>query len=258
MDIYTKLKTKSNNEIYINRYIKFIDKVKNSGNIQHHILPKAKDMWPEFIDLNENSWNECKLGHREHFIAHWMLWKILGGSQTHAFFAMKNKDNQHINSKTYQLLKENISHSNETCEKISNRIKELHKTKSVGMYGKKQSDSQKQKVSKKLSGVKKTKEHVENFRKSLLNTIHADGYTHPNTGLVRSAETRKKISQNHHDVSGKNNPMYGRKRTTEEKKKLSIAAKNRQKMKCIHCGKLLDPSNHKRWHGDNCKRNVTN
>ena len=25
------------------------------------------------------------------------------------------------------------------------------------------------------------------------------------------------------------------------------------KITCIHCGKLSDASNHKRWHGDNCK-----
>jgi hypothetical protein len=28
---------------------------------------------------------------------------------------------------------------------------------------------------------------------------------------------------------------------------------NRKKITCEYCGKTLDVSNHKRWHGDNCK-----
>lgn len=38
-----------------------------------------------------------------------------------------------------------------------------------------------------------------------------------------SEETRKKISKNHADVSGKNNPMWGRHRTEEEKEKIGKA-----------------------------------
>lgn len=25
---------------------------------------------------------------------------------------------------------------------------------------------------------------------------------------------------------------------------------------CVHCNKLLDPCNYKRWHGDKCKQNT--
>jgi hypothetical protein len=35
-------------------------------------------------------------------------------------------------------------------------------------------------------------------------------------------------------------------------KKMSKAAKNRSKLKCL-CGKECSPSNYKRWHGNNCK-----
>jgi hypothetical protein len=39
----------------------------------HHICPKS--MWREYSDLGVNTWNGIKLTPREHFIAHWMLWK---------------------------------------------------------------------------------------------------------------------------------------------------------------------------------------
>jgi hypothetical protein len=39
--------------------------------------------------------------------------------------------------------------------------------------------------------------------------------------LGLSEETRKKISENHHDVSGKNNPMFGKKHTEKARKAMS-------------------------------------
>jgi len=40
--------------------------------------------------------------------------------------------------------------------------------------------------------------------------------------LGHSLETRKKISQNHHDVSIENNPMYGKKHSEESKNKIRL------------------------------------
>ena len=47
--------------------------------------------------------------------------------------------------------------------------------------------------------------------------------------------------------------LKGRKFSKDWKYKLSEAAQNRQKTPCPHCGKVVDPANMKRWHGDNCK-----
>ena len=38
----------------------------------------------------------------------------------------------------------------------------------------------------------------------------------------------------------------------KHKKNLSIAAQNRPKKACEHCGKITDVANLKRWHGENC------
>ena len=65
-------------------------------------------------------------------------------------------------------------------------------------------------------------------------------------------------------MSGDGNPMYGKKSpaSQETRDKISIANSGRvaynkgikmPKFECIHCGKLSDISNLKRWHNDNCK-----
>jgi hypothetical protein len=110
-------------------------------------------------------------------------------------------------------------------ERMSEITKDLHKDKKVGMYGKKQSDLQKQTVSKRLKGVKKSPESVKKQNESLLKTIKADGYVHPNTG---------------------------RKATDETLKRMSTATKNRPKRICGHCDKILDPANYAKYHGEKC------
>jgi len=93
---------------------------------------------------------------------------------------------------------------------------------------------------------------------------------------VKNSETYQKGIANR-DFTGKNNPMYGRSRkgekglgdgkkawktrrkngndkfTKEHLKNMSIAQKNRPKLKCPHCHKILDPRNALRWHFENCK-----
>ena len=47
-------------------------------------------------------------------------------------------------------------------------------------------------------------------------------------GIPFSEESRRKISEHHADVSGENNPMYGKHHTIESKEKMSIAKKGRK------------------------------
>lgn len=56
------------------------------------------------------------------------------------------------------------------------------------------------------------------------------------------------------DVSGENNPNYGKKASEETKRKQSEAAMNRNLIECPHCGKQsTTPNLMTRWHFDNCK-----
>jgi hypothetical protein len=81
-DIYAIISTKPHNAHFLKRYVKFIQfcKEKNSTQSldyteQHHICPKASDMFPEYIDLIENKWNSVHLTARQHITAHILLWK---------------------------------------------------------------------------------------------------------------------------------------------------------------------------------------
>jgi len=101
------------------------------------------------------------------------------------------------------ILKEGHPLYEEVCKKISDDaisrrdemsriVKELHKEKKCGMYGKKQSDKQKQLVSAALSGKSHTKEHRKNHLESLLKKFSDPNYIHPNKG-----KPKKKISCPH-------------------------------------------------------------
>ena len=116
-------------------------------------------------------------------------------------------------------------------QECSERVKQLHKEKKVGMYGKNHSDETKRKMSVAskgkpkpwLIGRKLSPEAIEKLRQQ-------------NLGKINSAETREKISQNHHDISGKNNPMFGKKHSPETIEKLKQKAKNRPKRIWINNG----------------------
>jgi hypothetical protein len=68
--------------------------------------------------------------------------------------------------------------------------------------------------------------------------LHSENASEGNKGITRppiSDETRKKMSE------AKKGRPTGRKGISKPK------------MACVHCGKLCDATNLKRWHGDNCR-----
>lgn len=81
MEILNILKTKQHNEHYLRRYIRFIEGCISNNDYsigryeEHHICPKAKDMFPDYASFKKNPWNKAKLTPRQHFIAHWILYK---------------------------------------------------------------------------------------------------------------------------------------------------------------------------------------
>lgn len=91
MNLYNMLLSKKHNPHYLKRYYKFIEHCKNKSNIageQHHILPKSKDLFPEYASFKEYPWNKILLSLREHYIAHLLLWKSYAGNQGSAFHLM--------------------------------------------------------------------------------------------------------------------------------------------------------------------------
>lgn len=128
----------------------------------------------------------------------------------------------------YKTTCDRISEVQKTRSKeMSEIVKQLHKEQKVGMYGKKQSQKQKEIVREKMTGVPKTPEAVIKQKQSLQKLFTSPNYVHPNKG--------RKYDEN-------------------RLKKMSEETKNRPKKTCAHCNKTLDGANYARYHGENCKQ----
>jgi hypothetical protein len=97
MDIYSILASKPHNTHHLNRYITFIQQCqqKNVGyegmTENHHICPKANDLFPEYVDFQTYPWNKAVLTPRQHFIAHLILANVFkSDSMPQALFFMSN------------------------------------------------------------------------------------------------------------------------------------------------------------------------
>lgn len=123
MNIYEILTNKPHNKHYLKRYIKFINSCQthnqknfNEYTEKHHICPKSKDMFPEYKNLKQNPWNECKLTYRQHIIAHLILYRcfntqsqLLALLYTLGQFHTKELNLKSINTKTIEKIKKELS-----------------------------------------------------------------------------------------------------------------------------------------------------
>lgn len=168
---------RSKNLHYINRYIKFIRSrtgVYIEGKThRHHILPKAKDMFPQFKSLDEFQWNSIHLTHREHFIAHWILSKAFpGSSQSRAFYYMTNI-NHAIKSKEYEVAKQ----EHVAWTRIMTQCPERNK-----------------KISKALTGKPKSPEHIKSLTGHNVSDQTREKLRTANLGKKLSVEQRRQMS----------------------------------------------------------------
>ena len=132
-NIYTILSSKPHNIHYLNRYIKFIDgcRLKNSSyseyTEEHHICPKAKDLFPEYKSFRDFPYNKIRLTTHQHIIAHIILWKVYGGSQAQALDYFVNKQNSKTNSTSKRFIPTSI------FIRYAARIREESRIMSLGM-----------------------------------------------------------------------------------------------------------------------------
>lgn len=108
VDIYAILESKPNNPHHLKRYYKFILACRQANESldpsiyteDHHICPKARDLFPEYIEFGAYPWNKVELTARQHIVAHIILWKAYGGSQAVAAHYMLNVCNSETNPKS--------------------------------------------------------------------------------------------------------------------------------------------------------------
>lgn len=206
MDILSILNSKPNNYHYLLRYYRFVNKCVEINSMKtkeelvyvenHHILPKSKDMFPEYKSFKEYPWNKATLTYRQHIIAHILLWKSYNTiSQTLSILRTINQKHtkklclKTINSNLISQIKQDLSDKRkgvftrgynddgtpnilpETRKKLSKlktdfySIEENRIKQSIACSGKKKSDTTK------ISSYSKNRpeSHNKNLSKSIQN-----------------------------------------------------------------------------------------
>ena len=220
---------------------------------KHHILPKS--MYPEYEKKSEESdfnWNVVLMTHKEHFVAHHLLYEIygrsgpmatafkmiLGGRFTREFCRKSNLD---------QLSKWRFKHSEEEVSRMRLRrhTEESKKKMSDSLRGKKRSDETRRRISesKKLISDETRLRMSESHKGHVHSEEHKKKIGDSQRGRVHSEEVRKKRSDS----------LIGHVQSEESKRKMSETKKSTSPVLCPHCGKSGYVSIMKRWHFDNCK-----
>jgi group I intron endonuclease len=103
--------------------------------------------------------------------------------------------------------------TDEYRQECSERTKQLHKNKKIGMYGKNHTEKTKEKMSQSAKGN-------QNCLGRILSEETKLKISASHKGKILSDSTKDKISENHHNVSGEKNPMYGKKHSPETIEKI--------------------------------------
>jgi len=187
---------------------KILNRKKYNGSYyeEHHIIMKS-------MGGTDDKNNRLLLTAKEHYIAHYLLWKIYRNNQTaYAFFYMCNDGNKtgiKISSGLYEEIRIECSKiSSETFKSQWNNPesrKKLSMSNSIKNKGRKHTDESRKNMSESHKGIKPSQNNIEIRRLKM-------------TGRKLSQETIDKIVSK----------TKGQKRSDELKRKLSESAKHRK------------------------------
>ena len=223
---------------YLERYVKFISSINNLTPViteSHHILPKS-------MGGSDDKSNLVDLTPRQHYLAHWMLWKAYKSKEmTAAFFAMSNQNNQHqhrsptLSSRTYENLRSNFS------KMISESSKELW---------------EQEEYRSKHRATNLTPE-TKKLRSSKAKELWKDPvYRERSVEARKRAWSEGRFIRDHSKCGTKGDKNPAKRPEVKAKNSGENHYSNREgyiKPVCPHCGISSTPTNIKRWHGDNCK-----
>lgn len=218
--IYNKLVQKAR--------VRGLDKSQHEGYFEiHHIIPRCLG------GSNDRS-NLVMFTGREHFVAHMLLWKAFpeNTSLMRAAFLMSSrwissadkisKNSEQLNSKTYSKLREEYASAiSDQCSGENNP-----------MYGKTHTEEARQKIKEWHAANPDHGKHMVGKKHSDESKAKMRAYQSSRPSM--SDETKKKIGDYHRDkpknpdaIEKTRQANIGRKKTDEEKKKISDAQKGR-------------------------------
>jgi hypothetical protein len=200
---------------HLDRYHNFIDSLRNQvvGGYceKHHILPRS-------LGGSDDASNLILLTSRQHYLAHWMLWKAYGGAMAVAFDYMNGikRYGKRLPSRVVAALKADVS------KRISERpvSEETRKKQSQAKLGKKLSAEHVEKVRLAVLGRKMGPEFAAKVSEA------KRGRGNGRNGCSMSEETKQRIGD---AQRGALNHMAGRKHSPETKERMRIAHMKRNK-----------------------------
>lgn len=205
----------------------------------HHNIPKC-------MGGSDRKDNLVKLTAKQHYLAHWLLYKIYKTSSlVHAWHSMSRigtgQEKRLINSKLF-----------EYCKKERSKIlSENSKGERNNFYGKTHTEETKKKLSKTHAGKvyksdKQIKDWVQTVAKKPNSVTQRKQLAERNKNFItlQNIFTLEKIY-----INKKNKNEYDANIWVHPKK---INPEKRES--CIHCGIITTKANIARWHNDNCKR----
>lgn len=176
---------------HYNRYTRFIGSLRGQsvdGYAEvHHIVPRS-------LGGSDDADNLIRLTARQHYVAHWILARALGGSAARAFFMMSNfgKYGQ-VNSTTYAIARQEyadqVSKQLTMCPNIPAFTAEHRQKLSRAKTGRKLSEETRRRVGEAQRGRKlseETRRRISEAKKGI--ATRGSGWTH-------SQETRKKMTE---------------------------------------------------------------
>lgn len=184
----------------------------------HHIVPRS-------LGGSDDVDNLIRLTARQHFVAHWMLARALGGSASRAFFMMSNFGKYgKVNSTTYDIARQ------EYAEQVSQQLKgkpsqcpfseETKQKMREAKLGRSLREETKQKLRIAMLGQKRGPEFAAKVSEA------KRGKSNGRLGHMVAKETKKRIGD---AQRGELNHMAGRKHTPETREKMRIAHMKRNK-----------------------------
>ena len=205
---------------HYNRYTQFIGSLRGQsvdGYAEvHHIVPRS-------LGGSDDADNLIRLTARQHYVAHWMLSRALGGSAARAFFMMSNFGRYgQVNSTTYAIARQEYA--------------ELAAVQMKGRTMRPVSEETRKKQSQAKLGKKLTPEHIEKVRQTRIGVKLSDqwkanvsaakrGRGNGRLGCAMSEQTKQRIGD---AQRGALNHMTGRKHSPETREKMRIAHMKRK------------------------------
>lgn len=201
--------------------------------------------------------NLVEMSAREHFVAHWLLWKIhKTSSMAHAFFAMtRNSEGQYRTVKSFQY---------EIAKKAMSLAKSGTNNHWFGTRGpqsgkSKENDdgvrSQSIKLSKMRGELRSPKQREWDAKKSewAKDNNMAPPSLEKGSKKMTNGMVNKFVSPSEIVIYLESGWRFGSCNTSASKGKKRGKIKPREIVTCDHCGKVGNISQMKRWHFENCK-----